>query len=294
MAKKKFNIAETATGKSISEKIEAIDRGGLDNSKLSGVILEDQKPPAGVELEPVRAFAVSGLTPHPLNAEFFRELPPDERAALKADIEARGVLVPVIATAAGVILSGHRRADITRELGRAFIPVQFVKGELTAAQEREFLIKDNLFRRHLSADEKKALIVRLYGEEIDQDRRGGDRKSAAAKIKSEIVTFDRAAEPLPARIERETGGAIGRASAKRALAEIRKDRKGAAEPAELPAADPLKAVRSHLGKIVRLLDGADQKTIDAAIIEIVQTLDCLGIDGRYSNQVKEILQNMRA
>lgn len=292
MAKKKFNIAETATGKSISEKIEAIDRGGLDNSKLSGVILEDQKPPAGVELEPVRAFAVSGLTPHPLNAEFFRELPPDERAALKADIEARGVLVPVIATAAGVILSGHRRADITRELGRAFIPVQFVKGELTAAQEREFLIKDNLFRRHLSADEKKALIVRLYGEEIDQDRRGGDRKSAAAKIKNSNEILIGGAEPLPAKIEKETG--IKKGTAGRIVAEIRKDRKGAAEPAELPAADPLKAVRSHLGKIVRLLDGADQKTIDAAIIEIVQTLDCLGIDGRYSNQVKEILQNMRA
>lgn len=292
MAKKKFNIAETATGKSISEKIEAIDRGGLDNSKLSGVILEDRKPPAGVELEPVRAFAVSGLTPHPLNAEFFRELPPDERAALKADIEARGVLVPVIATAAGVILSGHRRADITRELGRAFIPVQFVKGELTAAQEREFLIKDNLLRRQLSADEKKALIVRLYGEEIDQDRRGGDRKSAAAKIKNSNEILIGGAEPLPAKIEKETG--IKKGTAGRIVAEIRKDRKGAAEPAELPAADPLKAVRSHLGKIVRILDGADQKTIDAAIIEIVQILDHIGIDGRYSNQAKEILQNMRA
>ena len=296
MAKKKLNLENSPMIKDLEAKTEASRRGELDTSKLNGVILEDATPPAGVTLAPVTMFAVTNLKDHPLNKKFFQELPPAEYEKLKEDIQGRGVLVPVIATAEGVILSGHRRVAITRELGRVFIPVQFIKGTLTPAQEREFLIKDNLLRRHLGPAEKKTLIIALYGDEIDKDRRGGDRKSAAAKIKSEDFTFDRPAEPLPERIERETGGAIKRDSAKRTIAEIRKDRQGAADkPGKpSPASDPLKAVRSHLGKIVKMLDGADQKTIDAAIIEIVQTLDEIGIDGRYSNQVKEIIQNMRA
>lgn len=302
MAKKTLNVAGSTIAKELKATKEAADRGELKNP-LAHIIVEDQPAPAGVTLAPVTLHVVQNLTEHPLNRQYFHELPADELAALKEDIRNRGVLVPVIATAAGVILSGHRRAQITRELGRIFIPVQFIKGELTAAQEREFLIKDNLLRRQLTADEKKALIVALYGEEIDQDRRGGDRKSAAAKIKSADGTFDPPAEPLPVRIHRETGGAIGPDAAKKALAQIRKERqesRPAGEPATVtpaanPPADPLKAVRANLGKIVRLLNDADQRTIDAAIIEIVGVLDQIGgIDPRYSNQVKQIIENMRS
>lgn len=295
MAKKKLiPIKDTPVGKELAANFEAAERGELDNSKLNGVILEDAKPPAGVTLEPVRMFAIAALIPHPLNVQFFRELPPDERQALKNDIEARGVLVPVIATAAGVILSGHRRAVITRELGRAFIPVQFIRGELTPAQEREFLIKDNLLRRHLGPDEKKALIVALYGDEIAQDGRGGDRKSQTVKSKVQSELLISEADPLPVRIERETAGAISAGTAKRLVADIRKERKGEHAQAATPAADPLKAVKAHLAKIVKLLDGADRRTVDAAIIEIAGTLDALGIDARYSGEVKKIIQNVRA
>jgi hypothetical protein len=289
MTKKKMDIAQTAAGKYTAANKEAADRGELDASELNGVLSKDPDPPAGVKLEPVRDVAIAALTPHKANV-LFAELPAKEREALKADIKERGVLVPVIATADGVILSGHRRVEICKELGKGFVPVCFVVGDLTSAQEREFLIKDNLLRRHLGTTEKKALIVELYGEEIDKDHRGGDRKSAAAKIKSENFTFD--SESLPERIERDTGGAIKRDSAKRTIAEIRKERKGET-PKPTPAADPLKAVRSHLEKIVKLLDGADRVTIDAAIVEIVETLDRFGIDGRYSELAKEIIQNVR-
>ncbi len=289
MTKKKMDIAQTAAGKYAAANKEAADRGELDASEINGVLSADPAPPAGVKLEPVRDFAIAALTPHKSNV-LFAELPAKERAALKEDIQTRGVLVPVIATADGVILSGHRRVEICKELGKAFIPVQIVVGDLTPAQEREFLIKDNLLRRHLSADEKKALIVELYGEEIDKDRRGGDRKSDVAKIKSsneDLISIDGA---LQDRIERETGITAGTAA--RIIADVRKERKGAA-PKPTPAADPLKAVRSHLDKIVQLLDDADRATIDAAVVEIVQTLDRFGIDGRYSGLAKEIIQNIR-
>ena len=296
MAKKKDKAADSPIIQGMAAAVETSRRGETDLSKFDGVLSQDAKPPAGVELEPVRDFALAALTPHPLNVRFFRELPPDEREALKKDIEARGVLVPVIATADGVILSGHRRVIIAGELGRAFVPVQFIKGELTPAQEREFLIKDNLLRRHLTAAEKEALIIELYGREMDQDHRGGDRKSEAAKIKISSETLIGQIEPLHVRVEQETGIPAGTAG--RMIAKIRKERQGAApEPAAdkpTPAPDRLKAIRAHLGKIVKLLDGADQQTIDAAIIEVVGILDEIAIDPRYSGEVKTIIEKMRA
>lgn len=298
MAKKKDKAADSPIIQGMAAAVETSRRGETDLSKFDGVLSQDAKPPAGVELEPVRDFALAALTPHPLNAKFFHDIPADERAKLKNDIENRGVLVPVIATKDGVILSGHLRVEISRELGRAFVPVQFIKGELTQAQEREFLIKDNLLRRQLGPDDKKRLIAEAYPQEIDQDRRGGDRKSEAAKSKFQSEILIGQTEPLPIRIERETGGAISAGSAGRFIAEIRKERKGAAsKPAAgkpKPAPDRLKAIRAHLGKIVKLLDGADQQTIDAAIIEVVGILDEIAIDPRYSGEVKTIIEKMRA
>ena len=142
----------------------------------------------------------------------------------------------------------------------------------------------------MAADEKKALIVKLYGEEIDKDRSGGDRKSDGEKIKSSNEDLIGSSGALQDRIERETGISAGTAG--RILAAIRKERKGET-PEPTPTADPLKAVRSHLDKIVNLLDGADRATLDAAIVEIVETLDRFGIDGRYSELAKEIIQNVR-
>lgn len=282
MAKKKLDIAGSTAGRELDERVQA-SRDGQASTNAPDVIAAESIP-AGVELEPVTQYDAKQLKDHPLNKDFFDELPISEYNALRDDIRRRGVLVPVIATAEGVILSGHRRVRITREIGRIFVPVQFVRGELTADQEREFLIKDNLLRRQLGPEEKKRLIVALAGRELDQDRRGGDRTGrginrTAAKI-----------EPLPDRIERETGGQITAGTAKRLIADIRKERKGEPVPPPTPA-DPLKAVRLHLSKIVKSLDGADRQTIAAAVIAILETLDW--IDTRYSDQVKPIIENLR-
>lgn len=287
--KKKTDVAGSWAGKYTTANKEAADRGDLDVSQIDGVLSKDAEPPAGVKLTAVRDFAIAALDPHPSNV-LFADLPAKERAALKEDIEKRGVLVPIIATADGKILSGHRRVEICKELGKAFVPVRFVEGDLTPAQEREFLVKDNLLRRHLTADEKKELIQKLYGDEIDKDRRGGDRKSEDAKIKSSNEDLIGQTMALQDRVEREIG--IKSGTAARMIADIRKERKSA-PAAEVKAPDPIKAVRSHLDKIVKLVDGADRATVDAAIIEIVGTLDRFGIDGRYSDLANRIISNMR-
>jgi len=289
MAKKTLDIAGSAVGCELAEKVQA-SRGGHPSANLPDVIAAESIP-EGVELEPVTEYAAEKLKDHPLNKGFFDELPISEYNALRDDIRRRGVLVPIIATAAGVILSGHRRVRITREIGRLYVPVQFVRGELTADQEREFLIKDNLLRRHLGPEEKKRLIVALAVGELDQDRRG--KSSKKQKVQTELLATQAATpEPLPDRIERETGGQIKAGTAKRLIADIRKANKGeSVQPTPPTPADTLKAVRSHLVKIPKLLDGSDRQTIAAAAIAILETLDW--IDTRYSDQVKPIIENLR-
>jgi N6-adenosine-specific RNA methylase IME4/ParB-like chromosome segregation protein Spo0J len=72
---------------------------------------------------------------------------PEERAALRADIEKRGVMVPVEKDEAGNVLDGHNRAEIAGELGIDYPEV--VRTFKTEEEKREHVIKLNLARRHL-------------------------------------------------------------------------------------------------------------------------------------------------
>lgn len=99
---------------------------------------------------------------------------------LRADIAARGILVPLIAKRDGTLMAGHRRFAIAEELGLREIPVQWVLSTLTEEEEVRFLIKDNAYRRQLSAEEWIQLYQRMYPEEfaimMQSERRGGTRK----------------------------------------------------------------------------------------------------------------------
>jgi len=92
---------------------------------------------------------------------------------------------------------------------------------------------------------------------------------------------------------------VSQATVEKDMAKARAQaRTGTEKPKEKRPADAgpdrLKTVKAHLAKIVKTLDGANKKTRDAAIIGIIETLDRIGIDPRYSNQVKKIKENMRA
>lgn len=113
---------------------------------------------------------------------------------LRADIAARGILVPLIAKRDGTLMAGHRRFAIAEELGLREIPVQWVLSPLTEEEEVRFLIKDNAYRRQLSAEEWVQLYQRMYPEEfatmMQSERRGGTRKQEdAPKGKTTSVRF---------------------------------------------------------------------------------------------------------
>jgi hypothetical protein len=81
--------------------------------------------------------------------QFFQPLSPQEREALKRDIEARGIQVPIEFDNAGMILDGHHRWEIAQELGvpEAQIPM-VVRDELeTEADKIAHVLKVNLLRR---------------------------------------------------------------------------------------------------------------------------------------------------
>jgi ParB-like chromosome segregation protein Spo0J len=89
-------------------------------------------------------------------------LAPDEYEALKADIAARGIQVPVEVDEAGQILDGHHRVQAWQELhaeGQSLPEYPFVVREgWNEEQKRTHVRALNLNRRHLSREARRGLI----------------------------------------------------------------------------------------------------------------------------------------
>lgn len=88
------------------------------------------------------------------NSTPFQLLPglsPEQYAVLKADIEKRGVLVPVEVDQDGNLLDGHHRLKIAAELG---IEAPAITRTMESVEERTaYIISLNLKRRHLTPDQ---------------------------------------------------------------------------------------------------------------------------------------------
>lgn len=82
----------------------------------------------------------------------------DEYSALKSDIEARGVLIPVEYDDDGNILDGHHRVKICGELGIETWPRMVRKGMSENAKRAHARVL-NFSRRHLSSAAKREMIA---------------------------------------------------------------------------------------------------------------------------------------
>ena len=85
------------------------------------------------------------------------QMPPKEYAAFRADIEARGIQVPLEITADGTLLDGRHRLRAASELGIEQLPVRIVAPDDPA----EHVLLAALQRRHLSASQRAALALEL-------------------------------------------------------------------------------------------------------------------------------------
>jgi ParB-like chromosome segregation protein Spo0J len=135
-------------------------------------------------------------------SQIYQLMPPlsaDEYAALKADIAARGVQVPIEYDDQGNILDGFHRVQICQELGLAC--PQVMRSGLTDAAKRAHAWALNLTRRHLSKVQKRAIAKTLRGEGWTMERIAQALGLSQATVSSwltEFIRFDELqdAEPI--------------------------------------------------------------------------------------------------
>lgn len=90
----------------------------------------------------------------------YQLLPPlneTELAELAASINEHGVMVPVLVDEDGVVIDGHHRQRIADDLGIDYPVVQ--RADLSDADKRTLALSLNLHRRHLTRDQKRAVIA---------------------------------------------------------------------------------------------------------------------------------------
>ncbi len=112
------------------------------------------------------------LEPHRLSTRL-PAMSDHAREALRADIIAHGILTPIEATPARVILDGHARWQIAGELGLAGVPVRTIAPD----DEPGFILARAVGRRNLSASQRAALAVECEQYRIDCAQ-GRERKLA--------------------------------------------------------------------------------------------------------------------
>ena len=117
----------------------------------------------------------------------FQALPPlspEEYAALEKSILDHGVLVPVLVDEGGVVIDGHHRQKICKHHDLP-CPTE-IKAGFTDTEKRTLALSLNIDRRHLSREQRRALVA----ESIKADpqlsnrehgrRTGVDHKTAGA------------------------------------------------------------------------------------------------------------------
>jgi len=100
------------------------------------------------------------LKPHSENHDWFGDPKDVDFQNLKEDIKTNGILNELHITPDYLILCGHLRHRVAKELGMKTVPCKTVniKGEEAIAA---YIIKENLLRRHLTTEQKYKLYAEL-------------------------------------------------------------------------------------------------------------------------------------
>ena len=106
---------------------------------------------------------VDRLSSHP-NAGMVPALEADEYRLLRDDVEQRGIVTPLEITPDLVVVDGHQRLRIARELQLARVPVRVVRPD----DEIRYMVLAALRRRQLSASQRAAIALELDDYELVQ------------------------------------------------------------------------------------------------------------------------------
>lgn len=124
----------------------------------------------------------------------FQALPPlspDEYQALEQSIAEHGVMVPIIVDEHGVVIDGHHRLKIASDRG-IFCPTRTVRG-LDDAAKRTMALSLNLDRRHLTREQRRALVAESIKadpqlSDREHGRRTGVSHPTVAAVRDELET----------------------------------------------------------------------------------------------------------
>jgi N6-adenosine-specific RNA methylase IME4/ParB-like chromosome segregation protein Spo0J len=161
-----------------------------------------------------------------LNLQVMPELSESEYQELKADIEERGVQVPVELDEEGNILDGYHRVKVCNELGISDYPT-IIRYGMTDEEKRLHARKLNMARRHLNGEQKRELIAAQLRETPEwSDRQiakgfGVDHKTVGAVRKGSESTGE-----IPQLEKRIGADGKERTSRKRPVAIFSQDARG--------------------------------------------------------------------
>lgn len=122
------------------------------------------------------------------------DLNPEQYESLRADIEARGIIVPVVLDQYGRTLDGHNRQRIAAELGIACpTEVRHVADDDEAADLAVIL---NCARRHLTREQVRALVASEAARRPDDSDRAIARRvgcspsTVASVLRPQVSNLD--------------------------------------------------------------------------------------------------------
>ena len=123
----------------------------------------------------------------------YQVMPPlsaDEYQDLYEDIKENGVLVPILVDENEVIIDGHHRSKIAAELGIP-CPEEIITGK-SEAEKRGMAFGLNLKRRHLTREQRRALIAESLKADPqlsnrEHERRTGGSRNLVGRVREELV-----------------------------------------------------------------------------------------------------------
>lgn len=137
------------------------------------------------------------------------ELSPDQLDALRADVAANGVLVPVVKDQHGRILDGNHRAAIAAELGVDYPTVMVTVTDDGDAWDKAVAL--NCSRRHLNREQVREIIGNEISRRPDDSdraiaRRVGCSPTTVGSVRAEVRQHsEELTERLHSEIDRITG-----------------------------------------------------------------------------------------
>jgi hypothetical protein len=205
-----------------NQRIENIltPRAGMSSS--SGALQEVKLEVNGIELSDITWIDPNKLLDNDSNP--YLPLLDNQINQLSDDIREKGILVPLVAyqtshTRDYILLCGHNRKKAALTIGLKKVPVQVVTSELTEKLKLQIMKSENDLRRggNWSAVEKKEFIAKHFSNVLDNDNRGGDRKSEISK------EAPKETKALSAKIAESSRGQISNSQAKKYVSQIKKE-----------------------------------------------------------------------